>query len=86
MFRGLLAPGSHRLSSDEELVAIWRTTKDHRFQNYRSHFTVLQTPIVSRAWINQILEGDPLGDACPSEWRKWCRCRVNPDPVVPIEF
>jgi hypothetical protein len=76
MFRGLLAPGSPRLSGDEELVAIWRTTKDHRFQNYRSHFTVLQTPVVSRAWINQILAGDPLGDACPGEWRKWVQGRI----------
>lgn len=75
-FRGLLAPGSSRLSSDEELVAIWRTTKEYRFQNYRSHFTVLRTPVVSRAWINQILAGNPLGDACPGEWRKWVRGRI----------
>ncbi len=76
MFRGVLAPGSPRLSSDEELVAIWRTTKDYRFQNYRSHFTVLRTPVVSRAWINQILAGDPLSDACPGEWRKWVQGRI----------
>lgn len=76
MFRGLLAPGSPRLSSDEELVAIWRTTKDSRFQNYRSHFTVLKTPVVSRAWINEILAGNTLGDACPGEWRTWVQGRI----------
>jgi Restriction endonuclease AspBHI N-terminal/Restriction endonuclease len=76
VFRGLLAPGSPRLSGDEELVAIWRTTKDYRFQNYRSHFTVLRTSVVSRAWINQILAGDPLADACPGEWRKWVQGRI----------
>jgi len=75
-FRGLLAPGSPRLSSDEELVAIWRTTRDLRFQNYRSHFTVLQTPRISRLWINQVLAGDPLGSACPSEWRAWVQGRI----------
>lgn len=76
LFRGLLAPGSPRLSSDEELVAIWRTTRDLRFQNYRSHFTVLRTPVVSRAWLEEILAGDPLGSACPGEWRKWVQGRI----------
>lgn len=75
-FRGLLAPGSPRLTSDEELVAIWRTTRQLRFQNYRSHFTVLKTPRISRAWIDEILAGDPLGPACPPEWRVWVKGRI----------
>ncbi|WP_198339341.1 restriction endonuclease [Mycolicibacterium arabiense] len=76
IFRGLLAPGSPRLTSDEELVAIWRTTRDLRFQNYRSHFTVLQTPVVRREWIDEIVAGDPLGGACPPEWRNWVKARI----------
>lgn len=75
-FRGLLAPGSPRLTSDEELVAIWRTTRQLRFQNYRSHFTVLRTPRVPRAWIDEILAGDPLGPACPPEWKVWVKGRI----------
>jgi len=75
-FRGLLAPGSPRLTPDEELVAIWRTTRSLRFQNYRSHFTVLRTPKVMRGWIDQILAGEPLGAACPSEWRAWVQGRI----------
>lgn len=75
-FRGLLAPGSPRLTSDEELAAIWRTTRQLRFQNYRSHFTVLRTPRVPRAWIDEILAGDPLGPACPPEWRIWVKGRI----------
>ncbi len=75
-FRGLLAPGSPRLNSDEELVAIWRTTRSLRFQNYRSHFTVLRTPLVTRAWINEILAGNPLGPSCPPEWRAWVKGRI----------
>lgn len=82
-FRGLLAPGSDRLTSDEELVAIWRTTRDLRFQNYRSHFTVLKTPRVTRAWIDQILAGDPLGSACPPEWRRWVKSRIYQALVAP---
>lgn len=82
-FRGLLAPGSDRLTSDEELVAIWRTTRDLRFQNYRAHFTVLRTPRITRAWIDQILAGDPLGSECPPEWRRWVRSRIYQALVAP---
>jgi hypothetical protein len=48
-FRGLLVPGSDRLSGEEDLVAVWRTTRGQRFQNYRARFTVLSTPTVPRA-------------------------------------
>ena len=71
VFRGLLAPGSPRLSPEEELVAVWRTTAGSRFQNYRAHLTVLDLHTVSRNWISQILAGNPLGSECPNVWRKW---------------
>ncbi len=70
-FRGLLAPGAPRLSGQEDLVAVWRTTKGQRFQNYRAMFTVLDVPRVSREWINQITDGDPLSSECPPTWRAW---------------
>jgi Restriction endonuclease AspBHI N-terminal/Restriction endonuclease len=72
-FRGLLAPGASRLSAQEDLVAVWRTTKGQRFQNYRGTFTVLDVPRVSRAWINQLIAGEPLGSECPAAWRTWVR-------------
>ena len=75
-FRGLLVPGSSRLRSDEELVAIWRTTLNQRFQNYRAHFTVLRTHKVTRRWIDSVLDGDPLGPGCPREWKAWVRSRI----------
>jgi Restriction endonuclease AspBHI N-terminal/Restriction endonuclease len=68
-FRGLLAPGSDRISGEEDLVAVWRTTRGQRFQNYRARFTVLKVPSLPRAWIDQIAAGDPLGPACPPAWR-----------------
>ena len=70
-FRGLLAPGSSRLSGEEDLVAVWRTTAGQRFQNYRARFTVLDAESAPRTWIAQILAGDPLGSACPASWRTW---------------
>lgn len=76
IFRGLLAPGSPRLSAEEELVAVWRTTQDRRFQNYRGHFTILRTPVVTRRWIDEIVAGDPLGAECPNEWKAWVQGRI----------
>jgi hypothetical protein len=70
-FRGLLAPGSDRLSGEEDLVAVWRTTRGQRFQNYRARFTVLDVASVPRAWIGQIVANEPLGAFCPAAWRAW---------------
>ena len=75
-FRGLLAPGSPRLSPEEELVAIWRTTREHRFQNYRAHFTVLDCSPIERAWIDQLLAGDRTGTHAPRVWRRWVDARI----------
>ena len=70
-FRGLLAPGSDRISGEEDLVAVWRTTGGQRFQNYRARFTVLDVAAVSRAWISQVAAGEPLGPQCPDAWHAW---------------
>lgn len=70
-FRGLLAPGSDRLSGEEDLVAVWRTTGGVRFQNYQARFTVLDTAVVTRAWIDQLVAGHTLGSVCPPAWRTW---------------
>ena len=74
-FRGLLAPGSPTLSAEEELVAVWRTSGDARFQNYRAHFTVLDVPEIGRAWLTDISLGNPLGKTCPEAWRSWVESR-----------
>jgi Restriction endonuclease AspBHI N-terminal/Restriction endonuclease len=82
-FRGLLAPGSSQLSAEEDLVAVWRTTRGERFQNYRAHFTVLDVPVVSRPWIKQLVDGEPLGGECPSAWRAWVESRTYTALVAP---
>lgn len=83
VFRGLLAPGSPRLTAEEELVAIWRTTRDRRFQNYRSHFTVLDVPVVPRAWLDDLLSGRPMSDHTPENWRRWVRGRFYAPLIAP---
>lgn len=76
-FRGLLAPGGPTLASDDELAAIWRSTKGKRFQNYRSRFTVLDVERVPRSWIAHVLGGgDVLGGECPQAWKTWVQGRV----------
>ncbi|OYO10999.1 restriction endonuclease [Enemella evansiae] len=76
IFRGLLAPGSSRLTAEEELVAVWRTTRDKRFQNYRSHFTVLNVASVTRSWLTEIANGNINGPHAPKAWTRWVRGRV----------
>lgn len=70
-FRGLLAPGSDRISGEEDLVAVWRTTRGQRFQNYRARFTVLNVACVTRDWIDELQIGQALGSSCPPAWRTW---------------
>lgn len=83
-FRGLLAPGGPALTSDEELAAIWRTTDDDRFQNYRARFTVLDHDRISRKWLQHILAGgSPLESDCPPVWRQWVEGRTYRPLLAP---
>ena len=83
-FRGLLAPGAETLSPDDELAAIWRSKSGLRFQNYRARFTVLDTQIVPRSWINALIAGRPSTDGpCPPVWREWVRGRSYAPLVAP---
>jgi len=60
VFLGLAAPGAPDVTPRDDLVAVWKTLDEQRFQNYRAIFTVLDVPVVSREWIRSILAGDPL--------------------------
>lgn len=73
VFRGLLVPGHPASAWDESLVAIWRSTGESRFQNYRSKFTVLDERVVSRAWIDDVIRGDPNSGNAPETWSDWKR-------------
>lgn len=82
-FRGLLAPGGAGLTSDDELQAIWRSTRGQRFQNYRSRFTVLDVARVPRTWIADLMIGNPLGTSCPPPWREWIQARTYVPLLAP---
>lgn len=70
-FLGLAVPGASDLDASEELVAIWRSTKGERFQNYRARFTVLDAARMSRAWIDGIVAGNPDHSLAPEAWQLW---------------
>jgi hypothetical protein len=71
LFRGLAIPGAEGLSQVEDLVAVWKSKEGQRFQNYRAIFTILNTSVVPRKWLNEIKAGDPFGESCPREFRAW---------------
>jgi len=71
IFLGLAVPGASDLSLSEDLVAIWRTAHNRRFQNYRARFTVLDAPVISRAWIDSLIAGAPNDAHAPSAWLAW---------------
>ena len=75
VFRGLAVPGVEADPADD-LIAIWRSTKGQRFQNYRAKFTILDTGTVSRKWIEAVRVGEPLNSCAPIAWRKWVESGV----------
>lgn len=71
-FKGVAVPGFPGLPSTSDLVAVWKTTKGQRFQNYRSVFTVLDIPVVPRAWLNELNTGRPH-ESAPVAWKEWVK-------------
>ena len=71
VFRGLLVPGTDFLTSDDDLVAIWRTKMGSRFQNYRAVFSILNAPTISKLWLADVLEGRDRLTNAPDAYRDW---------------
>lgn len=73
-FLGLAAPGSPKLSSNQDLVAFWRSMGEMRFQNYEAYFTILDTTkkAIPKQWLQSLrhAHNDSLKDA-PDVWRQF---------------
>jgi hypothetical protein len=76
VFRGLAVPGAKGLSPTEDLVAVWKASKDQRFQNYKATFTILDEAVIPRAWIDDLHGGTSASDNCPRSWRRWVETGV----------
>src|SRR5262249_6450464 len=73
-FKGLAAPGFSGLPSTADLVAVWRTAEGQRFQNYRAVFTVLNTPVVARSWLQELGNGNAVSlVSAPTAWQSWVK-------------
>jgi len=70
-FLGVAAPGSPYLSESEDLIALWTTVGNERYQNYRSVFTILDIEVATRGWIRELGEGVRTGPNCPQAWLDW---------------
>jgi hypothetical protein len=70
-FKELAVPGFPGMSATDDLVAVWKSTNGQRFQNYRSTFTILNAPVVSRAWIQDLAAGEPNTFNAPKAWQDW---------------
>lgn len=81
VFLGLAVPGSSELKASEDLVAVWKTSNGRRYQNYRARFTILDIPVIPRAWINDVIAGDADTKNAPAEWRRWKETGV-PEPLL----
>ena len=71
VFLGLAVPGTADLRVSEDLVAIWRVSEGKRFQNYRARFTVLDAPLLPRAWLTDIINGNPHSSNAAEAWNYW---------------
>jgi len=89
-FLGLAVPGAEGIGSDDDLVAVWRTSKSGvRFQNYKATFTILDVPRVTRDWINDIRSGNIVSSShAPSVWLDWVGTRkfrpLRSQPIIII--
>ncbi len=70
-FRGLAVPGAPAGAAVDDLVAIWKTAGDQRFQNYRAVFTLLDVAVVPRAWLRDVAAGRSASVTAPDAWHHW---------------
>jgi len=82
-FRGLLASRSGRLCSEEDLIAIWRTTAGQRFQNYRATFTVLDAHSAPAGLDPPDPRRPAPGQRLPPAWQTWVRSGIYQPLLAP---
>lgn len=70
-FKGLCVPGTIQNHPNESLIAIWKTSSGQRFQNYTAYFTILDIGIISRKWINDIINGNIITNNTPKIYLDW---------------
>jgi len=70
-FIGIAAPGSPHVRPIKSLARIQRHINSQRLQNYRATFTVLDIPVISRTWIDDLETGQISSKHRPIVWNMW---------------
>lgn len=75
-FKGIAVPD---MTNDGGLIAIWRQTLGHRFQNYRANFMILDCREVSKEWLKAIVKKEKCTDGTnhPKYWEKWIKTGIG---------
>ncbi|MFI6582902.1 restriction endonuclease [Embleya sp. NPDC050493] len=84
-FRGLLAPGTDSLLAPHRTAPLRHrivSTPTGSFVNYEATFTVLDVPVVPRAWLDRLYAGTAVPADAPSAWREWIETGRR-RPLVP---
>jgi hypothetical protein len=55
VFEGVLKPGYPEFEETEDLIAIWKTKHEKRFQNYKAIFTLLKIENIARPFLKEAL-------------------------------
>ena len=83
IFRGLAVPGAAGVSQADDLVAVWKTKAEQRFQNYRAIFTILDVAKIPRAWISDLQAGLNSVRHAPERWLEWRTAGVYTPLLAP---
>jgi len=70
-FLGLCAPGSPDLKPPNDLTRKQNRYKSKRFWNYRATFTLLDIPVIKRAWIDDLETSRKDSPHRPIVWKMW---------------
>ena len=70
-FLGVCAPGSPGLKPPNDLIRKQKQFESKRFWNYRATFTVLDIPVIKRAWIDDLETGIKDSPHRPIVWKMW---------------
>ncbi len=71
VFRGLAVPGSRNLTQSEDLIAIWKSIKGERFQNYKAIFRILNVQIIKCEWLRDLDLSTRRTDNSPTRFKTW---------------
>lgn len=78
IFSGLAVPGHPAVDASDHLQKVWSPSEHGEFANYLATFTILDAPLVSRVWIEELLLGKKISPNTPSAYKTWVEQGTRP--------